>query len=88
MFIRISSPEEIKNIVEPLEKLGFEKSKFSVDEGITKGVATFITPDDKLYIFLSENMMTNNECSSWICHRKEVHSVEELLTEITHHPWR
>ena len=82
MYYILTKPNEIKNVVDSLESMGFEKSKFSVDEKYTKAVATFITHNERAYIFLNEIMLSTREPFSWINQREKVNSLNELVDKV------
>ncbi len=79
MYYILTKPNEIKNVVDALENMGFEKSRFSADEEETKAVATFITHDEREYIFLNEIMLSPREPYSWTNKREKVNSLNELV---------
>ena len=82
MYYILTKPNEIKNVVDSLERMGFEKSRFSADDEETKAVATFITNNEREYIFLNEIMLSPREPFSWINHREKVNSLNELVDKV------
>jgi len=79
MYYILTMPNEIKNVVDSLESMGFEKSRFSADIEETKAVATFITSNEREYIFLNEIMLSPREPYSWTNQREKVNSLNELV---------
>ena len=82
MYYLVGNIEELNEAATCLEHLKFEKSKFSVDEADAKAIATFISEDERHYILLSENMMTDDPGTSWITRRRQVFSLSELVDKI------
>ena len=82
MYYILTNPNEIKNVVDSLKNMGFVKSYFSADEKDTKAVATFITHNERAYIFLNEVMLSTLEPISWINQREKVNSLNELVDKV------
>jgi len=79
MYYLVSNTAELNEAVATLQRLGFEKSKYTAEKEDAKAIATFISENEKHYMFLSEDMMTDNPYTSWIMNRKQVFSLSELV---------
>ena len=85
MFIRVKTKEEAEKVVAALEELGLKLSEHGAEKSDRiRGIATYIDPFHKeyCYIYLTENMMVNEEPFSWTSHRTEVFSIEELVEKV------
>lgn len=88
MYIKVNSKEEVKKAIESLEELGMVPSKFGADkDDDVRGVATFMYRAnnghcEKKYILLTSSMMVDNPHSSWTTSRKEMKSLDDMLSAV------